>query len=72
MYVCVCMCVCVLESVSDVVGSQVSRSRDPGREGEVMGVIPAGTLLRTEFSAFLPDTSDSQSGGSKVTVCVCE
>ena len=40
-----------------------------------MGVIPAGTLLRTEFSAFLPNSGSGgasgdklKAGGNKLTV----
>ncbi|CAI8055642.1 Bardet-Biedl syndrome 2 protein homolog, partial [Geodia barretti] len=46
---------------------KVSRSKDPLSEisqgGQPMGVIPAGTLLRTEFSAFLPDGGGGGGGG---------
>ena len=45
----------------------MSRSKDPQSEilqgGHTMGVIPAGTLLRTEFSAFLPDRGGEEGGG---------
>ena len=36
----------------------MAQSTDPNAElslGEPMGVIPAGTLLKTEFSAVIPD-----------------
>ena len=49
---------------------QISRSKDPQAEisqgGLPMGVIPAGTLLRTEFSAFLPENDKEK--GDKMAV----
>ena len=56
-----------------VVCSQISKSKDPQAEilegGQQMGVIPAGTLLRTEFSAFLPSSSGGgKQKGEKMTV----
>ena len=41
----------------------MARSTDPNAElslGEPMGVIPAGTLLRTEFNAVIPEETAEQ------------
>ena len=83
-HVCVCFCVCLCVCVRVCtygslvhIHTQVSRSKDPQAEitqqQMMLGVIPAGTLLRTEFSAFLPDSDSQRGGGSKMTVrlCVC-
>ena len=43
-----------------IIPLQVAHSNDPATElslGEPMGVIPAGTLLKTEFSTVVPDAT---------------
>jgi len=43
-----------------IIPLQVAQSKDPATElslGEPMGVIPAGTLLKTEFSTVIPDAT---------------
>lgn len=43
-----------------IIPLQVAQSKDPATElslGEPMGVIPAGTLLKTEFSTVVPDAT---------------
>ena len=48
----------LLELKNFEANEKVARSTDPNAElslGEPMGVIPAGTLLKTEFSAVIPD-----------------